>query len=216
MPIVDASRTRLMKRSACLRFDKLDDRCLLSGKTPPQITIQETPSTIGVPGSTLLLITGTKNNDSISINDNGTGTAGNIFVSLGDGRDYMSTGAVSEIAVATGKGNDRVTYELDGNLQPNVQELVFVGSNVKRGGGSVQFTVNIVGKVLDGASLGIIGVPDAKKTTTMTVNDSGEIDGSLTAGLAPTWNQVSLARARNLQFFVHGDDRTGWTPRHWC
>jgi hypothetical protein len=185
MPIADARRTRLMKRSAGLRFETLEDRCLLSGKTPPQITIQETPATIGVPGTTMLLITGTNKNDSISISDNGTGKTGNIFVSLSDGRDYVSTGAVSEIGVATGKGNDRVTYELDGNLQPDVQELVFVGSNAKQGGGSVEFTVNIVGKVLDGASLGIIGFPDPKKTTTMTVNDSGEIDGSLTAVLAP-------------------------------
>ena len=68
-------------------------------------------------GTTELLITGTKKNDGITISDNGTGTAGNIFVSLSDGQDFMSTGAVTEIAVQTGTGNDKVTYELDGNLQ---------------------------------------------------------------------------------------------------
>ena len=185
MNVPDPRRGRPAGRRAAPRLEALEDRCLLSGKSPARITIQEMPNTGGLfPGTTVLLISGTKKNDSVSISDNGTGKAGNIFVSLGDGRDYMSTGAVSEIGVQTDTGTDRVTYELNGNLQSNVNELVFVGSNAKRGGGSVQFTVNIVGKVLDGASLGIVGVPDARKTTTMNVNDSGEVDGNLTAVLS--------------------------------
>jgi hypothetical protein len=142
------------------------------------------PNTGGLsPGTTILEVTGTKSNDSILISDNGTGAAGNIFVSVAGGQDYMSTGAVSEVAVATGTGNDRVTYEPDGDLQANVNELVFVGSN-KKGGGSFQFTVNVTGRVLDGASLGIVGLPDPRKTTSMSVNDTGEVDGSLTAILS--------------------------------
>jgi hypothetical protein len=185
MNVQDANRSRLNRRPTSPSLEPLEDRRLLSGKAPAKITIQEIPNTSALfPGTTILQITGTKKNDSISISDNGTGTAGNIFVSLGDGRDYMSTGAVSEIGVPTGTGNDRVTYELNGNLQPNVNELVFVGSNAKHGGGSVQFTVNIVGKMLEGATLGIVGMPDARKTTTMNVNDSGEIDGNLTAVLS--------------------------------
>ena len=94
------------------------------------------PSTLH-PGTTELFITGTKKNDVISIGDNGTGTAGNIFVSLSGGRTYMSTGAVTEVGVQTGAGSDRVTYELDGNLQASNQELVFIGSGLKTGGGAV-------------------------------------------------------------------------------
>ena len=123
----------------------LETRCLLNAKMPAQITIQEMPNTI-VSGTSALLITGTKKNDGITISDNGTETAGNIFVSLSNGQDYMSTGAVTEIAVQTGTGNDKVTYELNGNLQTTNQELVYVGSGAKKGGGSVQLTVNIVGK----------------------------------------------------------------------
>ena len=142
-----------------------------------QITIQELPNAAD-PGTTELLIVGTKGNDSVSISDNGTGTAGNMFVSLSGGRDYMSTGAVTAIDVVTGKGNDRVTYELDSNLQATNQELVLVGSGLKTGGGAVQFTVNIVGAILDGSNLLAVTVPDPKKLTTMTINDSGEIDGA--------------------------------------
>jgi hypothetical protein len=186
MNMHDASRTRTMKRSAAPRLENLEDRHLLSGKPAPQVTIQEIPITSGLyAGTDGLKITGTSKNDRISISDNGTGKAGNISVTLGDGLHYTPTGTVSEILVATGAGSDRVTYELDGNLQPNVNELVFVGSNLKQGGGSLQLTVNVVGKVLAGSSLGILGMPDARKTTTMSVNDSGEIDGGLNAILSP-------------------------------
>lgn len=77
----------------------------------------------------------------------------------------------------TGKGTDHVTYELDGNLQPNTSQFVEVGS-AKRGGGPVMITVNVVGKVLDQASLVALAFPKFNKKTTMTVNDSGEIDGT--------------------------------------
>lgn len=220
MPV--AIRTRLTNRFANIRVETLEDRCLLSGKAPTRITIQELPTSFGPPGTTELIITGTKNNDSISINDNGTGTAGNMFVSLGSGTNYMSTGAVSEIYVPTGKGTDHVTYELDGNLQPGVQESIFVGSGLKQGGGSVQFTVNIVGKVLDGADLTVLELPDARKTTTMTVNDSGEIDGDLTAISSPLSKKNPSGGPVNYSFYCtaaigpDGDLLTGFegSPKH--
>ena len=160
------------------RLESLESRCLLNAKLPAQITIQEIPSTL-VSGTSELLITGTKNNDGITINDNGTGTAGNMFVSLSDGRDFMSTGAVTAVDVVTGTGNDRVTYELDGNLQTPNQELVFVGSGVEEGRRAVQLTVNIVGAIMDGSIWWSLRMPDPKKPTTMTVNDSGAIDGAV-------------------------------------
>lgn len=182
-------RSRSKNRLFASRVEMLETRCLLNAKMPAQITIQEMPNTI-VAGTSSLLITGTKKNDGITISDNGTETAGNIFVSLSNGQDYMSTGAVTEIAVQTGTGNDKVTYELNGNLQATNQELVFVGSGAKKGGGSVQLTVNIVGKVLADSNLAIIAVPDPKKLTTMTVNDSGEIDGVLTTGVTALGTKV--------------------------
>ena len=127
-------RSHLKKLILSNRIEMLEPRCLLNAKMPAQVTIQETPSTLTA-GTTELLITGTKKNDSISISDNGTGTAGNIFVSLGTGQDYMSTGAVTEISVPTGTGKDHVTYELDGNLQTPNQELVFVAPVSRRAEG---------------------------------------------------------------------------------
>lgn len=179
-------------RNACLgtRLESLEPRCLLAAKVPAQITIQEVPSTV-IAGTSELVIMGTKKNDGITINDNGTGTAGNIFVSLSDGRDFMSTGAVTGIEVITGTGSDQVTYELDGNLQTPNQELVFVGSGVKKGGGALQFTVNIVGAINDGSNLVVLAEPDAKKLTTMSVNDSGAIDGSLSTGIS-TFGETKL------------------------
>ena len=173
------------RRSADLHLETLEDRCLLSMKPAPVVTFSETPNSSSLFPGTILTITGTNKNDSISINDNGTGTAGNIFVSTGTGQDYMSSGAVSELAVLTGKGTDNVTYELDGNLQPKANELIEVGSSRKgQSGGSVHLTVNIVGKVLDQSSLAIFEAPDPTHKNTMTVNDSGEVDGNLTAGIA--------------------------------
>jgi hypothetical protein len=175
---------RLPIRSISLRLEGLEGRCLLSGMSAKTVTFQEVlnGSTI-VPGTSVLTITGTKKNDAITINDNGTGTAGNIFVSTGSGQDFMSTGAVSELLVKPGGGNDNITYELDSNLQPNVSELIEVGSKGTTVG-SVQFTVNIVGKVLDHSSLAIFEAPVFSRKSTMTVNDSGEVDGDLTAGIA--------------------------------
>ena len=64
---------------------------------------------------------------------------------------------------------------------------MIVGSGGKNGGGTVQFTANIAGRILATSELSLLAVGDKTKTTTMTVNDSGEIDGSLITGLiAPT------------------------------
>jgi hypothetical protein len=175
-------RSRLRNVLSSNRVDSLEARCLLT-KFPAQISIHELPNP-GQPGTDELIILGTKQNDQISINDNGTGTAGNIFVSFNGGGTYMSTGAVSAVSVLTGAGNDRVTYELDGNLVASGEEIIEVGSGAKTGHGTVQATVNIVGAIEDGSSLLAVAVPDAKKLTTMAINDSGEIDGDLSAGIS--------------------------------
>lgn len=169
-------------RSACVGFESLECRRLLSGKAPAQVTIQEMPNTPN-PGNTELVITGTKKNDGIVIKDNGTNTPGNVSVSVNDGTDFTSVNAISVIEVATGTGKDNVTYELNGDLEPNVVHDVFVGSSAKNGGGTVQLTVNVAGRMLAKSGLFIFALADKTKTTTMTVNDSGEIDGELATGL---------------------------------
>jgi hypothetical protein len=187
------SRTTSIRRgarSARVGFDSLECRRLLSGKPPAQVMIQEIPNTPN-PGQTELLITGTKKNDGIIIKDDGTNTPGNVSVSLNNGTDFTSVNAISVIEVGTGTGKDNVTYELNGDLQPNVEHDVLVGSGAKNGGGTVQFTVNVAGKILAKSDLLILGAADTTKTTTMTVNDSGEIDGELSTGLFAASNGKS-------------------------
>jgi hypothetical protein len=104
------------------------------------------------------------------------------IVSTSSGQDFTSTGAVTAIDVATGNGNDHVTYELESSLTTPNQELVFVGSGARNGRGTVQFTFNIVGAIEDGSNLVALAVPGAKNPTMLTVNDSGEIDGDFSAG----------------------------------
>ena len=149
-------------RSACVGFESLECRRLLSGKTPAQVTIQEMPNTPD-PGQTELLITGTKKNDGIVIKDDGTNTPGNISVSLNNGTNFTSVNAISVIEVATGTGKDNVLYELDGDLEPNVERDVLVGSGGKNGGGTVQFTANIAGKILQNPTCLFLGLPIKQK-----------------------------------------------------
>jgi hypothetical protein len=167
-------------------LEVLETRRLLSGKSAPVVTFQETPAT---GGTTDLVIRGTPGNDNITINDSGTEAPGNIFVSAG-GVDYMSTGAVSSISVITGSGTDKVTYELVGNLQPNYQELVSVAAGAKKGGGSLEFDADIIGKIYAGANLEIVGAPDQHEKTTMDANESGEVDGVL------QFAKISLAKMK--------------------
>jgi hypothetical protein len=184
-----ANRTRHAGRRQTPRLEALESRRLLSGKPAPQVTIKELPlptnvSTFGTPGTDELLITGTKGNDNISITDNATGASGNITVSVAS-KNFVSTGTVTAIIVRTGTGNDNVTYELDGELQPNVTESIAAGSGTKSGGGSLKFTANIMGKIPDGASVYVFGYSDLTKPTIMTVSDNYEIDGFLESALAP-------------------------------
>lgn len=198
MNLLGSSLARSRKPRLTSRLEPLETRCLLT-KFPPAITIQELPNPANS-GTTELIITGTKHNDSISINDNGTGAAGNMFVSYGNGQDYMSTGAVTAVDVVTGAGSDRVTYELDSNLQAADQEVILVGSGLKNGGGSVQFTVNIVGAINDGSNLLAIAVPDPKKLTSMAINDSGAIDGTFSGGISQFESKSLKPGPENFRF----------------
>ena len=67
---------------------------------------------------------------------------------------------------------------------PASVKAVVVGSNLKKAGGSIQFNVNILGKVLDTANLTVLGYPNQSKPTKMIVNDPGEIDGILGTGIS--------------------------------
>jgi hypothetical protein len=161
------------------------------------------PSTslFGTPGTDELLITGAKGNDDITINDNATGAARNISVSV-PGRTVVSSGVVTVIAVDPGAGNDFVTYNLNGQLQPDVQEAVIVGStgSIRREGGSVKFTANIMGRIPEGTTVDVLGVANPTKAITMTVGDASEIDGELQAGIVSAGSSQSLRAPETFNF----------------
>jgi hypothetical protein len=205
------------KRSLALHVENLEQRRLLSGNGAAHITIQEIPSSLAS-GGYEMVITGTKGNDSILISDNGTGAAGNFFVSTGSGIDYMSLHAISYVYVVTGRGTDHVTYELNGNLAPSLSEAVFAISGSKggsglpkvTGGGTLDFTANIVGKISESASLTVGVYSDPKSATTANVNVTGEVDGSLTIGVLPL-NGISSKKAGNTTLNFNAKDTVGLT-----
>ncbi len=80
--------------------------------TPSQVGIKEVTQS----GYTELKISGTNKGDSITINDNGSNTPGNVSVTYGNGMTYTSQGAISVIELQDGSGADNVTFNMTGTL----------------------------------------------------------------------------------------------------
>src|SRR5262245_15556862 len=107
-----AMRTRKDHRTAFTPdVDGLEEPRLMTAGAN-QIRLREVVSGT----SNLLVITGTTRPDRVTIDDNGSSTAGNVKVSLGDGRTYDSQGAVTMIQFKGNRGSDQVTYNLNGDL----------------------------------------------------------------------------------------------------
>ena len=184
-------RTDRARRPATPALERLEARALLT-KTPAAITFHEIPLG-GVAGAFELAIIGTSKNDAITIVDNGTGAAGNISVTTGSGLSFKSQNAITVVGAVTGKGNDRVTYELTGDLKAGVSEEVFAtsagsvpGVSSSSGGGNLRLEVDIAGKVPKGATLLAFAGTDPKAKTAMTFSDSSEIDGDVGVGVITT------------------------------
>ncbi len=116
--------------------EPLEGRRLLTAGAA-QVGIKE----IATSGGVELLIIGTNQADAITINDNGTGNAGNITVLLGNGTTYTSQGAISSIAVEGKGGNDQVAYNLTGALVAPRTVVVDFGA------GNDQFRGDIAGAI---------------------------------------------------------------------
>ncbi len=164
--------------------ERLEARALLA-KTPATIMFQVLPRNDGS-NDFELLITGTSKNDAITIVDNGTDAAGNISVTTGSGLSFTSQQVITDVRAVTGKGNDRVTYELTGNLKAGVHEDVIAASAGSAlgvagttGGGNLQFVVDLAGKVSKDAELLAFAAADPKGKTAITFSDSSEIDGEV-------------------------------------
>src|SRR4051794_10847630 len=118
------------------RLESLEGRQLLAAAAT-QVRIRE-----AVSGSTAaLMINGTNRPDLIQIADNGSGQAGNVTVSLGDGTTYTSKNAISLIQVNGKQGNDQVSYNLTGDL------VAARSLSVSLGAGDDQFLAKIDGAI---------------------------------------------------------------------
>ena len=114
----------------------LEGRRLLAAGAA-QVRIQE----IVTDGVVNLVVTGTRRGDAITIADNGSLAAGNVTVTLGNGKTYTSRKAVSSIQVQGGAGNDRVEYQLTGDLIGPRSVAVSLGS------GNDQFSAQVDGAI---------------------------------------------------------------------
>ncbi len=117
-------------------FDVLEDR------TVPTVTFTVSPG--GVDGGFILEIKSNSDGDLINISDNGTGAVNNVTVGA-----FSPGQAISEIRVRGKAGNDRVNYNLTGNLAgvPGVGLPRLL--DVRLGGGDDRFTANFGGFDLD-------------------------------------------------------------------
>jgi hypothetical protein len=106
------------------RLEALEERCV------PTCTVSENAG--------VLLIIGDNNANTIVINDNGGGTAGNLNVAC-DNTVYNSVGVITGIRVRDRGGNDTVTYTLSRNLSSGQSRKVLIDM----GTGQDKVTVNL-------------------------------------------------------------------------
>ena len=155
------SRKPRRKVAALSSLEVLEGRQLMTAKAA-QVGFQEDASD----GVNTLFITGTNKNDVITINDDGTGNAGNITVTVGNGNVYTAKAGVGEIALLGKGGNDTVVYNLNGDLLAPRVVLADLGA------GNDKFTDNILGAINSGSGLDL-EVYGSAGNDTMTTNQVG-------------------------------------------
>jgi Ca2+-binding RTX toxin-like protein len=136
-------RSRRHRVATALGLEYLEGRRLMAAGGA-QVGVGEVTAS---DGTTELIIRGTNRADVINVEDNGTGQAGNVTVTLGDGASYTSQGAITQIQVLGRGGDDQVSYDLAGDLVATRTVQVDLGA------GNDQFTAR-----LDGAIANAIGL----------------------------------------------------------
>ena len=147
--------------AAITSLEALEGRQLMTAKAA-QVGFQEDASN----GVNTLFITGTNKNDVITINDDGTGNAGGITVTVGTGNVYTAQAGVGEIALLGKGGNDTVVYNLNGDLVAPRVVLADLG------GGNDKFTGNLQGAINSSTGLDL-EVYGSAGNDTMTTNQIG-------------------------------------------
>lgn len=128
--------TRRRRASKMLGLEPLEGRQLMAAALT-QASIKE----VTMKGYTELDIKGTNLGDTITIDDNGTASPGNVTVTLGDGTTYTTKSGVSVVELEDGSGSDNVTFNLTGTLTAAQSILLNLGN------GNNQFTGNIAGAI---------------------------------------------------------------------
>ena len=162
-----ASRVRRVAISPSL--ESLEGRRLMAARVGASVAIKE----VAGDGFTSLVITGTNKADTIAITDNGTGQAGNLSVKLGDGSTYTSKAGIQVIQVLGKGGNDKIRYDLTGDLI--VSQILLVDGSA----GNDKFTANLDANINNPHGLDIESYGGAGNDT-MVINQRGAIlQGSL-------------------------------------
>jgi hypothetical protein len=156
-----AAISRKQRASVFPALEPLEGRRLMAAAVT-QASIKE----LTEKGYTELEITGSKAGGSITINDNGSDSPGNVTVTSGNGSTYTSTGAISVIAFSGGKSNDSVTFNLTGDLTTAQSVLLNLGA------GNDSFTGNIAGAIDSSSGLDL-EVYGGAGNDNMVVNQTG-------------------------------------------
>lgn len=154
-----ASR-RPRHRSAPL-LEALEGRRLLAARVA-QVGFQE----LTQGGSTKLVVTGTNRADVIHVADDGSASAGNVTVTLGDGSTYTSRAAISMIDVRAKGGDDQVSYDLTSSLVATRVVQLSLGA------GNDRFIGNVSGDINDPIGLDLEVYGEAGNDN-LAINQSG-------------------------------------------
>lgn len=188
MPFSPLIPKQARRRSIAPRPELLESRRLLA-KSVAQVTFTETPSK-SVAGTFDLQIVGTSRNDMISITDDGKQAAGSLRITANGTQTFTNQHPIGVVSIATQGGKDKVFYTLAGGLSADTLEGILIGSASRtvggtKGGGDLQVTANVAGSIPEDSVLSIFAAPDRKGATTLTVNHTGSVDGSLQVGVEP-------------------------------
>jgi hypothetical protein len=137
---------------------------LLEDRTLPVSNFFVTGSTLIISGPTTPRSPG----EVIVIQDNGGNGLNNVTAS-GDGVPFRPNAVISNISVTTGRGNDNIVYNLNGDLTAS-RNL-----SINTGGGQDHVTISLRGNVLNGAAFAMNVVGGAGNDV-LTINQVGLIN----------------------------------------
>lgn len=167
---IKATRRRAARAGSAPALEPLEGRQLMAaGAAGGGVKIAEVEAN----GLMSLVVTGTNRADTITIDDNGSGQPGALTVRLGDGSTYTSKAAIGVIQVLGKGGNDRITYNLNGNLAAS--QIVLVDGAA----GNDRITANVNGNVDNAAGLDLEFYGGAGNDTMVTNQRGAVAQGSL-------------------------------------